>query len=402
MTPDHALSRRTSWSRVPCRWVAALTLAKQNGLVRLDLACGNPTQVGLRHAPAVYASLGDEQDAHYQPYPLGLPQARQAVAAYYGDSIDPQHVWICASTSEAYAMLWTLLCDPGDAVALPQPGYPLLDMLCGVGGVETVGYPMRYDGRWHLDVAGLAETVLAQPRLRAIVSVSPNNPTGNRLSAAERAAIEAHCGPHGVAHVIDEVFADYALDDPAPGRAERIQTSAGLSFTLSGLSKVAALPQLKLSWIVVGGSDAARIAEVGERAAVLADAFLTVGTPVQRALPGLLSAAEPMQRRVSARAQAGLQLLRDGAVGQPWDVLHAEAGWTALLRLPQGCDLDDEGWALTLLRAAGVVTTPGFLFDTAAEGPPLLAVSLLTEPETLAAGAAAIRRVVADNAASHR
>ncbi len=385
-------------------WSQHLHQARADGRVRWDLTGSNPTRAGLRHPDAVYETLGAASNARYQPDALGDAAARRAVARYYGDAIDPQRVWICASTSEAYAHALTLLCDPGDAVAVPRPGYPLLDTLADISGVRRVDYPVRYDGAWHVDLDALQRRLEAPEgaRVRAVVSVCPNNPTGHILTAPERDGIEALANAQGAAHVVDEAFADYPPGTPAKSlaavaRGRRLVTTAGLSLTMSGLSKVAALPQMKLSWMVVGGLDEARVAAFVERARVLADAFLSVATPVQRALPQLLAAAEPMQLRIRARLRDNLATLRAAASGQAWDVLPVDAGWTAVLRLPQGVARDDEAWAAAMLDA-GVATSPGFLAD-APPSPPLLAVSLLTPPNDWRPGvdalAAAIDALVA-------
>ena len=385
------LSRRTAWSLEGSAYVKARHQAQAEATIRYDLGQTNPTRVGLLHPSAVYRMLGDPADAVYRPYPFGDPQARAAVAAYYGNAVSPDQVWLTASTSEAYGQLLTLLADPGDAVALPRPGYPLLDTLADAVGVRRIGYPVRYDGQWHIDVAGLAHGAERAQRLAAIISVSPNNPTGNVLTAHERAAVERLCGPDGPAHIVDEVFADYPLTGAEPAaRAARLQTDAGLCLTVSGLSKVAALPQLKLSWVVVGGRNEARVAALLERAQHLADATLSVGTPVQRALPSLLAAAEPMQQRIGERIRGNLAQLRDASRGRAWNVLQVDAGWTAMLRLPQV--LDDEAWAIELL-AEGVATLPGYLFDVPPL-PPRIAVSLLPSREHFAAGVERLDAVV--------
>ena len=389
------LSLRTAWDREESRWAAEVRAALDRRAIRFDLTQTNPTRAGLVHDDAVWAALDSSEARTYEPDPLGLPAARRAVAEHYGD-VDPERVWLCASTSEAYAQLLTLLADPGDQIAVPRPGYPLLDVLADTVGVVRVEYPVRYDGRWHLDASGLAEVVGSSDRLRALVAVSPNNPTGNVLDAANRSLLGSLADAHDAAEIVDEVFADYPLrGDPEarPIRTARAHAStARLSFLVSGLSKVAALPQLKLSWIVVGGTDERAATEALQRARVLADAFLSVATPVQLALPVLLAAAEPMQARIRRRLHDNLAALRDAATQRPWAPLHVEAGWTALVRVPQIDGLDDEGWALHLL-SRGILTTPGFLFDLP-PSPPRLAISLLGEPDATREGIAALDRAI--------
>jgi len=220
----------------------------------IDLTVSNPTAVGLVHPPHVYAMLGDPAAARYEPDPLGLGSAREAVVDHYarrGVAVARDSVWLTASTSEAYAQLMLLSCDPGDVWWVPQPGYPLLDALARPLGVELRGYPLAYDRRWHVQTETLAHRVAAEPRSRAIVAVAPGNPTGACLSAAELAAIAALCADRDLALVVDEVFADYPLD----ARCDRVRHVDGgalacATFVLSGLSKLAALPQMKLGWVV--------------------------------------------------------------------------------------------------------------------------------------------------------
>ncbi|MEM7160304.1 MAG: pyridoxal phosphate-dependent aminotransferase [Myxococcota bacterium] len=350
----------------------------------LDLTPSNPTAVGLTHDPEVYAALGNAGNARYQPCAWGLPEARDAVAEYYarrGRSVDPERVWICASTSEAYAQLLTLLADPGDAIVVPQPGYPLFDMLGDATGVRRVGHPLAFDGHWHLDASGLRAALAGEPRARAIVVVAPHNPTGHVPTPSEWETLQHAARQFDVPLLVDEVFADYPLGS-APSRIAIDDDDGGPCMVMSGLSKVAALPQLKLSWVVFHGRHP-DLDELRRRAELLADAFLSVATPVQRALPSLLAAAEALQPRIRERLQHNRGQLEQAVSGTTIDALPATAGWTALLRFPAIGDLDDLGWARQLLEA-GVLVQPGFLFDLPA--PPRVAVSLLTPEPTFAAG----------------
>lgn len=384
------LSARSAWPSEPSPWAQAVEHARATSPDLLDLTPSNPTQVGLVHPEPVYRSLGDPQGARYEPHPLGLPVARDAVAAYYarrGQTVDPARLWLCASTSEAYAQLLTLLADPGDTVLVPSPGYPLLDMLGDLAGVRRVPYPLRRDGRWFIDLDGLDRALARSPRARVLVVIAPGNPTGAMLDPTQWHALQARARTHDLALVVDEVFADYPLDPP-PDRLRFVGDDGAPCLVLSGLSKVAALPQLKLSWVAMHGPEAT-VAPLRTRAELVADALLSVATPVQRALPTLLAAAEPMQQRIRQRLAENLGALRAGVPGQPLDLLPADGGWTALLRLPAVHELDDLGWTQRLLQA-GVLVQPGFLFDLPA--PPQVAVSLLTPPATLRRG---IDRLVA-------
>jgi alanine-synthesizing transaminase len=361
-----------------------LARARAQGRTILDLGDSNPTRVGLRHSKDVLRSLVDEDIGTYDPEPLGLTVAREAVVQYYanrGVCTRADRVWLCASTSEAYAHLFSILCDPGDAVLVPRPGYPLLDVLGDAAGARRVPYPLTYDGSWHIDVARLREALRSDPLIRAVVAVAPNNPTGNYLDAAELATLETLCCEYDVPLIVDSVFADYPLDDV--DRVAHVQVHGCTCFVLSGLSKVAALPQMKLSWVVVQGPDAAAL-ELCRRAEHLSDAYLSVATPVQLALPSLLQAAEPMQTRIRARLRRNLAHLRARTARTPIELLAGQGGWTALLRLPQVGDRDDEAWAVDLLEHAGVLVQPGCWFDL--PPPPRVAVSLLVAPEVLASG----------------
>jgi alanine-synthesizing transaminase len=388
------LSQRTAWVEQSSDLHRALERARERGRSILDLSCSNPTRTGLHHPRDVLRSLAQGDIASYHPEPLGLGLARRAVADHYarrGVPTRPDRVWLCASTSEAYAHLFALLCDPGDAIAVPIPGYPLLEVLGDVAGVRRVPYPLAYDGGWHIDLAGLREA-LRDPAMRAVVAVAPNNPTGNYLDAAELATLEHLCNAHDVALIVDAVFADYPLDD-VTDRIDHVEVRGCPCFVLSGLSKVAALPQVKLSWIVVQGPDAPAT-ELTRRAEQLADAFLSVATPVQLALPRLLEAAEPIQTRIRARLRRNLAYLRQRTQQGPVELLATQGGWTALLRLPSVGDRDDEAWAVELLEHAGVLVQPGHWFGLVP--PPRVALSLIVTPPELAAGVDRLLDYVAD------
>nr|WP_276598580.1 pyridoxal phosphate-dependent aminotransferase [Nannocystis sp. SCPEA4] len=383
-------SRRTAWP-----------LADEPPLVAgsgvLDLTISNPTAVGLVHPPDLYASLGDPASAAYDPDPLGLPLARAAVADYYrarrpGLELPLADICLLAGTSEAYAHLLAILCDPGDAVLVPQPGYPLLPMIADLAHVELRPYPLQYDGTWSIDLVALAE--LVEPRTRAIVLVAPNNPTGNYLSPAEIAAVDALAAARGLAVLVDEVFFDYPIghapkDSPLDGPGE------ALTFVLSGLSKVAALPQLKLAWAAARGP-APLVREAMRRLELVADTYLSAATPVQLAAPRLLAAAPAVQTSVRARVRANLERLRRACAGTSLGVLDVEAGWTALVRLPRVLDDGGRGWARELLHA-GVLTQPGELYELP---PAHLALSLITPEPEFAVGLERITERVAHVLAS--
>lgn len=387
-------SLRTSWELAPNALSRALADRRASGRAFVDLTITNPTAVGFRYSSSFYERLLDASSAAYEPEPFGLVSAREAIASYYrarGCACDAESVWLTASTSEAFAQLFALLCDPGDVVLVPRPGYPLLEYLAALADVRLVSYPLGYDGRWFVDLERLREVISEQPRARAIVCTAPGNPTGAYLALPELEAIDSLCAQNGLALVVDEVFAEF----PLRATPERTRCAVGrreaLGFVLSGLSKLAALPQLKLSWgVICGPRD--RVAAALERLAVIADTTLSVSTPVQRALPGILAESADMRARIRARTTANLGALRaalaEGAAG----VLDSEAGWSAIVRLPRLEGLDDEGWALRLLESADTLVHPGSFYDL--DGCHVV-VSLLGPSEEFARGAQALAREVA-------
>lgn len=379
-------SRRTAWSTSPSPHALALAAIERRGPL-LDLTVSNPTRAGLVHPPELYRGLVDEGSAAYDPIPLGLPAAREAVAADHrrrGARVHPDRVCLTASTSEAYAHLLALLCDPGDVVLVPRPGYPLLRYLADLADLHLATYPLAHDGAWHIDLAALRDALDAEPRARALVVVAPNNPTGNFLAEPERAALDALCAARGLALLVDEVFHDYPLDLPAAPPSVLAHEPAALTFALSGLSKIAALPQLKLGWICAAGP-APLVRAAMDRLEIIADTFLSASTPVQRAADRLLDAAPAIQAQILARTRQNLALLRRRAAGTALTVLAAEGGWTALVRLPRIADLDDAAWALRLADRQRLLVQPGFFYDLDGAH---VALSLLTPPADFDDGAA--------------
>jgi len=387
-------SRRTEWELSPNALTRALASRRAAGGSVVDLTITNPTAVGLRHPPALFTGLVDPASASYEPEPFGLFRAREEVAAYYrarGSAYEPGAIWLCASTSEAFLHLLALLCDPGDAVLVPRPGYPLLDYLAALSGVRLIPYPLRFDGRWQVDLAELQELVRGEPRARAIFATSPGNPTGAVLGPGELSQLEALCAERELALVVDEVFGDYPLGSERGPIPSALGPRACLCFVLSGLSKVALLPQWKLAWGATCGPRPL-VEHALERLALVADTFLSVSTPAQLALPRIFAAVPELQARVRARTNANLAALARALAGGAASLCAGEGGWAAVVRLPALAGLDDEGWALALLERTGLLVHPGALYDL--DGCHCV-VSLLPEPETFAAGSAALAREVA-------
>jgi hypothetical protein len=304
-----------------------------------------------------------------------------------GFPLDSGRVVLTASTSEAYAFLFKLLCEPGDEVLVPSPGYPLFDFLAALESVRVRSYALAHDGEWHLDLASLAAAV--GPRTRAVVTVNPNNPTGAFLKRDELRALEALCAGRALALVSDEVFADFPFRDDPRRQASVARDGPALAFALGGLSKSCALPQLKLAWIAVTGPERERT-EALARLEVIADTYLSVSTPVQVAAPELLARREELQAPVRERVRANLALLRSRIPSDSSaSLLEPEGGWYAVLRVP--ATIPEEERVVRLLEAHDVLVHPGYFFDFPSEA--FLVASLLTPPRAFAAG---IDRVLAD------
>jgi alanine-synthesizing transaminase len=369
-------SLRTRWDLARTPWAEQLARLRSAGARLFDLTASNPTHCGFDYdAASILAPLQNPAALHYEPDPRGLRSARDAVSLYYRDhaaTIDPDHIFLTTSTSEAYSFLFRLLCDPGDEVLIGQPGYPLFDFLAQLDDVRLVSYPLFYDHGWHLDLESLRRRVT--PRTRAIALVHPNNPTGHFTSAPERAAIEEVCRAHGLALIVDEVFLDYSLGGTAQSFVSGPHPVP--TFVLSGLSKVAALPQMKASWIACFAADL-------ERLEVISDTFLSMSAPIQHALPAWLSKRAEIQGQIRRRVEGNLERL-DEILGRQTMVtrLSVDAGWYAVLRVP-GVQ-PEEQMALDLLSQQAVVVHPGSFFGFSGQG--WLVVSLLAPLEEFAAG----------------
>jgi aspartate/methionine/tyrosine aminotransferase len=349
---------------------------RNRGVRLLDLTETNPTSVGLVLPPGALAALAAPAAASYHPDPLGLFEARDAIAADIaqpGSPIDPARLVLTASTSESYAFLFKLLCDAGDEVLVPEPSYPLFASLTSLEAVRARPYRLRYDGTWSIDRETLHRAWTS--RTRAVLVVSPNNPTGSYLRAADRDWLMKFCQRADVAVISDEVFAAYPLH-PAPDAASILGQPDGLSFVLGGLSKYAGLPQMKLGWIVAQGHRDA-VTSALARLEVIADSFLSVATPVQGAVGSLLASGRELRRAIHARVRTNLATLEGMLSGDsPISILAPEGGWTAVLRVPSTST--EEALVVRLMNEAHVRVHPGFFFDFHDEAH--LVVSLLPEP----------------------
>ncbi len=365
---------------VPNRLHQLAEAARRRGQLT-DLTVSNPARCGFVYPAAMLQALAAPAGLLYDPQPLGLEAARAAVRGYYrerGGAV-PARLLLTASTSEAYAHLFRLLCDAGEAALMPAPSYPLFEMLAGVEAVELQSVPMTYEHGWRLDAAALAAA--AGPRVKALLLVNPNNPAGNYLRPAAWTELQALAAERGWALVVDEVFFDYALP-PYAAQDLDLDRAPALTFVLNGLSKIAALPQMKLAWIAVFGPEPAA-EEALARLEVINDLFLSAATPVQLAAPAFLAARHGVQPQIRTRLQANLAALDRTLKEVPAAArLEVEGGWSVLLRLPRVHS--DEAWAETILERAGVLTHPGHFFGMAQESH--LALSLLPEEAEFARG----------------
>ncbi len=336
---------------------------RARGVPVVDLTVSNPTTIGIEYPASLLAPLSSPAGLRYEPQPCGHPHARQAVAddcARRGAPVSPDQVVLAASTSESYAWLFKLLCDPGDAVLVPSPSYPLFEHLTRLEGVEAAHYRLDYHRRWEIDMASVAA---APERTRAIVLVSPNNPTGSFVTPGEIDALTTLCRQRGWAMIIDEVFADYPLSaSPAEPPLTDVAAHAGvLAFSLGGLSKSIGLPQLKLGWIIVGGPEAERRAAV-HGLELIADTFLSVGTPVQLSAEALLSGGAPVRSAIRTRVRDNLRLAAEVVACHPaCELLATEGGWSAVVRVP--AMRTEESLVVDLLEREHVLVHPGFFFD---------------------------------------
>jgi len=384
-------SQHANWRLGPNALSRAIEKARASGQKILDLTVSNPTEAGIRPDPEiVLAALANPEAMHYDPQPRGLLEARRAVCRYYRESheidLDPERLILTTSTSEAYLYVFRLLCNPGDEILVPKPSYPLFEFLADLADVKLVPYPLLYDHGWQIDLDTLYKTVTA--RSRAVILVHPNNPTGSYVSAAEGAALNAFCRDRGLALIVDEVFLDYSHDGTP--RRSFVRDVDALTFTLSGVSKISALPQMKLAWVATTGCEE-MVAEAGARLEIIADTFLSMNAPVQLAAPVLLDQRKNIQPILRDRLRKNLAELDRQLAGRPSCArLMVEGGWYVVLRVP--AIESDEDLAIRLLRDASVSVHPGHFYDFPNEGH--LVLSLITEPAVFREGVDRLLRVV--------
>jgi alanine-synthesizing transaminase len=388
-------SNRTRWKLDENAYTRALRRHKESSEPLLDLTASNPTTCGFEYdAAAILGALSSAAALHYDPQPKGSLHARESVARYYeekvpGARIDPEHLLLTTGTSEAYSFLFRLLCDPGDEVLIARPSYPLFDFLAAIQDVQLRPFQFVYDHGWQIDFQSLRAAI--GPRTRAVLLVHPNNPTGNFVSVSEAKQLNALCEEHQLALVIDEVFLDYQLRAPSAQQKPHgsfVANRPTLTFVLSGLSKIAALPQMKLGWIAASGPQQL-LDHALARLEVIADTYLSLNASVQHALPALLDQRRIMQPQLIARLRTNLQRLdRDLAAQKAVSRFEMEGGWYAMLRVP--ALQSDEELAIRLIEQYSVQVHPGHFYDFPGEG--YLVVSLLTPSDDFNEG---ITRLIA-------
>ncbi len=384
----------------------ALERARSAGTL-IDLTVSNPTRCGFEYPEErLLAAMNDTPVLQYDADSLGLRSAREAVSALYrtvyGADVPPERLLLTASTSEAYGYLLRLFCEPGDAILVPSPSYPLFDLLARLHDVDVITYPLVYHDGWQIDPASLAAAVTSQTR--AMIAIHPNNPTGHYCSPADRETLFAVARRHELPLIVDEVFLDYAIEagrrfsfaarqerDVRKGHAEDGKAShleRPLTFVLAGLSKTLALPQMKLAWMAACGP-ADEVSEAMARLGVLADTFLSVAAPPQVALPVWLREREGLQKQILLRVRENLRLLDGLLAGSAVSRLRVEGGWSVVLRIP-GSESDMDV-ALHLLRQHGVVMHPGSFYGFPEKG--WLVISLLTPATMFEAGVRRLTRI---------
>ncbi len=387
-------SSRIKWDLAPNRLARLILEKRARGEIILDLTESNPTRAGFDYpAKEILDALARPASMLYEPASRGLMVAREAVSNYYaehGHSVDPDRIHLTASTSESYSYLFKLLTDFGQSVLIPHPSYPLFEFLAALEGVELRPFNLDYihPSGWRVDFDSFERAIDAGTR--AVILVNPNNPTGTFLKRDELERLNLICARHSLALIVDEVFSDYAFEDDGRRVASLVDNSEVLTFVLNGFSKVLALPQMKLGWIVTGGP---RGAEAIERLDLIADTFLSVGAPVQHASATWLSLKSGIQDQIRNRVRRNYRLLAQRVEGSAVRLLAAEGGWYATLEVPR--IHSEEEWVLRLLEKDGVLVHPGYFFDFPAEA--FLVVSLLPSPEILDEAVDRILRLINEN-----
>ncbi|MGA9181654.1 MAG: pyridoxal phosphate-dependent aminotransferase [Candidatus Acidiferrales bacterium] len=384
-------SERTNWNLDANRLSAALARHRAAGKPLLDLTASNPTECGFKYdGRAILQALANPAALDYLPDAKGLRSAREAVAGYYaarGDAAPVDDIILTTSTSEAYSFVFRTLCTAGDEILIPEPSYPLFAFLADIQDVVLVRYPLVYDYGWQINFAALERAITGGTR--AVIVVHPNNPTGNFVQAQEIEKLNSICAARGMAIIADEVFLDFGLPSAEKVRFSFAGNAGALTFTMSGLSKISGLPQMKAAWLIASGPEKLRVAALA-RLEVIADTYLSMNAPVQLAMAAFLEQRHGFQKQLLARVQRNLaELDRQLALQKACARLVVEGGWYVVLRVP--ATRGDEELAIELLERAGVYVHPGHFYDFPADG--FLVLSLITREEEFRAGVGAMLAV---------
>jgi alanine-synthesizing transaminase len=383
-------SARTDWNLSQNAYSLAADALRARGEKFYDLTVSNPTEAGFDYETSkIMSALANPNALNYEPAAKGLLPARQSVSNYYqqsGIQVAPDALILTVSTSEAYTYCFRLLCDPGDEVLVPVPSYPLFEFLAELQDVKLVPYELVYDHGWLIDFHSLEHAISS--RTRAVLVVNPNNPTGSYAKPWEIERLNEVSTSHSLAIIADEVFLDYGLDSAQ--HRSFAENSGALTFTLSGLSKIAGLPQMKVAWLGTSGPESlAR--EAMARLEVIADTYLSMNAPIQCALPDLLDSRHELQRQLRDRSGANLSELDRQLGGQKLcSRLHVEGGWYGILRVP--VTRSDEALAIALIESESVLVHPGHFYDFASDGH--LVISLITPIDEFAEGVRRVLRLV--------
>ena len=381
--PPRIFSKRTAWDLGTNAFTRTQEELLRAGAPLLDLTVSNPTDCGLEADLSLLEGLKSPGALRYSPEPAGLGTAREAIARYYNQlaspvAVDAGRLVLTTSTSEAYTFCFRLLCEPGDEVLIARPGYPLFEFLAQIQDVELKRFPLFYDHGWHIDFHSLEQAIT--PRTRAVIVVHPNNPTGSYVSASERTRLLELCAEKRLALISDEVFFDYAFAGCPRSFAD---SEVALTFTLSGLSKVCGLPQMKVAWLAAAGP-APLVKQAMGRLQVISDTYLSMNAPIQHAIPAFLESRHGFQAKLRRRLMQNLRDLDEQLSRQILcRRLEVEGGWYATLHVP--ALRGDEELAVALMNECGVIVHPGHFFDFESEG--YLVLSLMTQPERFREGA---------------
>ena len=388
-------SERLPWIFSTNQFSRQIEEKRRAGVPLLDLTLSNPTE-GLTDYPheAIRLAYAAIDGFRYSPNPFGEEGARSALCEWYqrrGARIAPERLLLTASSSESYALLFKLFCNPGDEILAPAPSYPLFEYLAALESVRMVPYRLSYDGAWFIDFADLEQRISS--RTRAIVVVHPNNPTGSFLKRWEQDRLIELAKQRELPIICDEVFLDYALEPDAARAGTFAECDSVLSFSLNGLSKSAGMPQMKLGWMVLNGPEAER-ERARERLEIVSDTYLSVNTPVQRALPELLRIGGDVQQAIAGRTKRNLSTLKELLAPSSAHPLRTEGGWSAIVKLPN--TIAEEAAVARLLEEQNVIVQPGYFFDMPFE--PAVVVSLLTAADTFEEGVRRLARFAHDGA----